>query len=249
MCKPLLAFAALGVGCGRRLNVTVFHKSGFPGWLDPRSRSQKNRLSKAFSGTYQYVDRRFIMTCAPISAITAYQIRPEAADDIPAIEALNAEAFGPGRFTLTAHRIRESSKHGALVALTAWHGAELAGSVHLTPITIGDKRGALLLGPLAVAQKFRKNGCGAQLMRAGLSEGARFGYGVVVLIGDLPYYQREGFEMIPTGQILLPGPVDPNRLLAKELYAGALARFTGMVAADNEPPFELCAATPQCAAR
>lgn len=182
------------------------------------------------------------MTCASISTITAYQIRPEAADDIPVVEALNAETFGPGRFTRTAHRIRENSTCGALIALTAWYGTELAGSVHLTPITIGDKRGALLLGPLAVAKIFRKNGCGAQLIRAGLSEAARLGYGVVVLIGDLPYYQREGFEMIPTGQILLPGPVDPNRLLAKELYPGALARFSGLVAADNEPPFQLCGA-------
>jgi predicted N-acetyltransferase YhbS len=187
------------------------------------------------------------MTCSLISKISAYQIRPEAADDVPAIEALNAEAFGPGRFTRTAHRIRESSTRGALIALTAWHGAELAGSISLTPITIGPKRGALLLGPLAVAPNFRKNGCGAQLIRAGTSEAARRGFGLVVLIGDLPYYQREGFEMIPAGQILLPGPVDPNRLLAKELYPGSLTRFSGLVAADNEPPFELHADALQCA--
>jgi predicted N-acetyltransferase YhbS len=105
----------------------------------------------------------------------------------------------------------------------------------------------LLLGPLAVAPNFRKNGCGAQLIRAGTSEAARRGFGLVVLIGDLPYYQREGFEMIPAGQILLPGPVDPNRLLAKELYPGSLTRFSGLVAADNEPPFELHADALQCA--
>ncbi|MEJ2116545.1 MAG: N-acetyltransferase [Alphaproteobacteria bacterium] len=189
------------------------------------------------------------MTCISTSAISAYQIRPEAAGDTPAVEALNAEAFGPGRFTRTAHRIRESSMHGPLIALTAWHGTALAGSVHFTSIAIGGKRGALLLGPLAVAPNFRKNGCGAQLIRAGVSEAERHGFRLVVLVGDLPYYQREGFEMIPTGQILLPGPVDPNRLLAKELYPGALARFSGMVAADNEPPFQLCGAVGQCAAQ
>ncbi|MEJ2123618.1 MAG: N-acetyltransferase [Alphaproteobacteria bacterium] len=186
------------------------------------------------------------MTCISTSAISAYQIRPEAAGDAPAVEALNAEAFGPGRFTRTAHRIRESSMHGPLIALTAWHGTELAGSVHFTSIAIGGKRGALLLGPLAVAPNFRKNGCGAQLIRAGVSEAERHGFRLVVLVGDLPYYQREGFQMIPAGQILLPGPVDPERLLAKELHQGALADFSGLVTADNEPQFEIYANTSAC---
>jgi predicted N-acetyltransferase YhbS len=189
------------------------------------------------------------MTCASISKITAFQILPETADDAQAVQALNASAFGPGRFTRTAHRIREGSRHGPLISLSAWHGAELAGSVHFTPITVGREQGALLLGPLAVAPEFRKNGCGTQLIRTGLSKAERYGFGLVVLVGDLPYYQREGFEMIPAGQIRLPGPVDPNRLLAKELYPGALTRFSGLVAADNSPPFELCSAAPQCAVR
>jgi predicted N-acetyltransferase YhbS len=189
------------------------------------------------------------MTCASISTITAFQIRPEAAEDAHAVEVLNASAFGPGRFARTAHRIRESSTRGSLIALAAWHGVKLAGSVHFTAITIGAKRGALLLGPLAVAKEYRKNGCGAQLIRAGASEAARRGFGLVVLVGDLPYYQREGFEMIPAGQIRLPGPVDSNRLLAKELYPAALTYFSGMVAADNEPPFELRADVLQCAAQ
>ena len=54
---------------------------------------------------------------------------------------------------------------------------------------------------------------------------------LVVLVGDPPYYERFGFRRVPPGQILLPGPADPARILAAELSPGALARFHGVVAA------------------
>ena len=47
----------------------------------------------------------------------------------------------------------------------------------------------------------------------------------------MPYYGRFGFKPVPPGQITLPGPVDPARLLALELVPGALAATTGMVRA------------------
>ena len=48
-----------------------------------------------------------------------------------------------------------------------------------------------------------------------------------MLVGDEPYYARLGFRRIPRGQITLPGPVDPERLLAVELAPGALAGYCG----------------------
>jgi predicted N-acetyltransferase YhbS len=56
---------------------------------------------------------------------------------------------------------------------------------------------------------------------------------LVLLVGDEPYYGRLGFRRIPWGQITIPGPVDPNRLLAAELRPGMLAAYAGMVAADR----------------
>jgi len=50
-------------------------------------------------------------------------------------------------------------------------------------------------------------------------------------VGDMPYYGRFGFVPIPPGQITLPGPVDPKRLLALELQPGALAGASGLVTA------------------
>ena len=56
---------------------------------------------------------------------------------------------------------------------------------------------------------------------------------LVVLVGDEPYYGRFGFSPITPGQIALPGPVDPRRLLAAELQPGVLAAFKGLVAAQR----------------
>jgi predicted N-acetyltransferase YhbS len=50
-------------------------------------------------------------------------------------------------------------------------------------------------------------------------------------VGDLPYYERFGFVNVPPGQIILPGPVNPRRLLARELVDGALSRYRGSVIA------------------
>jgi predicted N-acetyltransferase YhbS len=53
----------------------------------------------------------------------------------------------------------------------------------------------------------------------------------VLLVGDAPYYGPLGFEVIPTGQITLPGPVDPARLLAAELVPGVRDEFRGLAKA------------------
>jgi predicted N-acetyltransferase YhbS len=171
----------------------------------------------------------------------SFRFRQQAPDDLPAIDALHEESFGPGRFARTAHRIREAARVPPAIALTAWDGALLIGAIQFSAISIGGKRGAALLGPLAIAAAYKNKGCGLRLMQDGLAEAKGLGFELVVLIGDLPYYRRAGFGVIPPGRITLPGPADPARILAAELAPGALSRFSGMVAADNEPrPVACC---------
>lgn len=164
-----------------------------------------------------------------------FLIRPQAPDDCPAVEALHEAAFGPGRFARSAYRIREAATQPPLIALTASDEGQLIGAIQFAAITIGGKRGALLLGPLAIAPGYKNKGCGLRLMQDGLVDAARLGFELVVLVGDLPYYSRVGFQIMPRGQIWLPGPADPSRLLAVELRDGALARFSGILAPDNAP--------------
>jgi predicted N-acetyltransferase YhbS len=69
----------------------------------------------------------------------------------------------------------------------------------------------------------------AALVEAGLTRAKAEGFRLVLLVGDMPYYGRFGFEPVPPGQITLPGPVDPARVLALELVPGALQAATGQV--------------------
>ena len=153
---------------------------------------------------------------------------PENPRDDALVEALHAAAFGPGRFTRAAARIREQGPHAVDLSLAAWRGNALAGSVRLTPIAAGAG-GALLLGPLAVAAPFVGMGVGRALVRRAVERAAQAGETLVILIGDEPYYGPLGFARIPRGQAAMPLPVDPDRFLAHEIAPGALAAFAGMV--------------------
>jgi predicted N-acetyltransferase YhbS len=158
-------------------------------------------------------------------------ILPETTADAPAIDRLHERTFGPGRYARTAYRIREDAVHALNLSFTARIGTLLVGSVRLTPICIGDTR-ALLLGPLTVEPPFRERGIGLRLIERSLAEGKREGHRLVVLVGDEPYYGRVGFKRIPKGQVQMPGPVDPARLLVAELEEGAFAGVSGMIRPD-----------------
>ncbi|WP_420414122.1 GNAT family N-acetyltransferase [Roseibium sp.] len=148
---------------------------------------------------------------------TSWVIRLEDAADNTTIEDLQAEAFGPGRFARTAFRIRENVPHREDLAFVGMAGSQLAGSVRLSPITIGETD-ALLLGPLTVSPDFKNRGLGKALMRTALDAAKAAGDQFVLLVGDAPYYSPFGFEQVPFGNITLPGPVDPERLLIARLH-------------------------------
>ncbi len=153
-------------------------------------------------------------------------LEPETPDDAEPIQRLNDRVFGPGRYARTAYRIRERADSDPSLSFVARVGTLMVGANSMTPIMIGDFP-ALLLGPLIVEPVFRSQGIGEALVTRSLSEAKAAGWKLVVLVGDEPYYARMGFERVPPGHIVLPGPVDPARLLYHELEPGALAAAKG----------------------
>lgn len=166
-------------------------------------------------------------------AVPETAIRPERPADGQAVARLCARAFGPGRFARTAYRIREGAPPVDGLGFTAWRGDSLIGSVRFTAIAVADRPGCLLLGPLAIDPAHAGRGWGRKLIDRGLDAARARGDRLVLLVGDLSYYARCGFRQVPPGRILLPGPVDPARLLAAELVAGALDTVQGVVRAAD----------------
>ena len=160
-------------------------------------------------------------------------ILPETADDAEAVERLHERTFGPGRYARTAFRIREGRGHLLELSFTARIGTLLVGSLRLTPICIGETP-ALLLGPLTVEPPFRERGVGSALIKRALQDAGAKGHKLVVLVGDEPFYGKLGFKRIPKGQVKMPGPVDPARLLVAELSPGAFDGVKGLIRPDWE---------------
>src|SRR3569833_1706948 len=96
-----------------------------------------------------------------------FTILPEAAGDAHFIERLHERTFGPGRFVLSAYRIREHVDHLLELSFTARIGTLMVGSVRQLPICIGDTK-AMLLGPLTVEPPFRSRGIGRALLERAL---------------------------------------------------------------------------------
>lgn len=144
------------------------------------------------------------------------------------IDAINEEAFGPGRFVKAAYKIREAGPHERALSFVAMRLDIVVASVRLTRISAGEGSG-LLLGPLAVRPAFKSLGIGRRLVALALEAAAKAGYTAVLLVGDEPYYGPLGFKRVPNGQISMPRPVDPSRLLVHEVTPGAFARWSGMV--------------------
>jgi predicted N-acetyltransferase YhbS len=158
-------------------------------------------------------------------------ILPETPYDAPAIERLHERTFGSGRYAKTAYRLREQVAHRLDLSFTARIGTLLVGSVRLSPIRIGETK-ALLLGPLTVEPAFRERGVGQALIERALNAARAKRHRLVILVGDEPYYGKCGFKPIAPGRAIMPGPVDPARLLVAELSDGAFDGVSGPIRPD-----------------
>ena len=154
----------------------------------------------------------------------------EKPEDFEAVELLAEEAFGPGRFTRTAFRLREGVPHEPHLSFVTWQANKPIASVRLTKLWVGDEV-CLLLGPLVVSCDYKNKGYGAELMRTAVSAAREAGHSNIILVGDFPYYQRFGFQVVKPGSILFPGPVDPERLLVCPLHGDGQEQVSGIARA------------------
>jgi predicted N-acetyltransferase YhbS len=166
----------------------------------------------------------------------SFLISPTLPSDYDAIEHLLDLSFGTERRTKTSYRLREGSTAvEGLSQVVRDEALGIVGAISYWPLVVGAKgTKALLLGPLAVHPQRQNLGIGLLLMQSTLAMAKTAGHRLVLLVGDAPYYARVGFAQVPEGQVLMPGPVDPKRLLALELVEGALEGARGLVMAAHK---------------
>ena len=138
--------------------------------------------------------------------------------DAAAVDALVAQAFGPGRYAKTAERLREGSEPIAGLCFVVREAGLVTGTVRLWPVEAAGVRLAFL-GPIAVDASRRSDGLGAALVERACVAAKAAGWLGVLLVGDEPYFGRFGFKR---AKIALPGPVNPARVLLLELEPGAV---------------------------
>lgn len=149
--------------------------------------------------------------------ITFDQERPQ---DCAEIDALLDAAFGPERFKKPSHLLRkENPPLGRFSKIMRAEGHVVA-TVRFTPIHVIDplltrNSDALLLGPLAVHPMMQGAGLGSELMKYALAAVDQEGYDRIMLVGDVDYYGRFGFEPTLPRLVTMPGGRDASRLLVR----------------------------------
>ena len=165
-----------------------------------------------------------------------YQVFQETDEDWWEVENLYDTTFGPGRVSLSSYRLRDGVDRVRELCFLARDDENiLSGCIRYWPVRVG-KHAALLLGPVAVHPTRQGEGLGGILLAHSLDAARESGWERVVLVGDLPYYQRFGFEKLE--HIEMPPPTNPERVLGQELVKGAWDGIKGRVEGWIAPPHD-----------
>lgn len=147
-------------------------------------------------------------------------VRNSRRDDSATIESLYREAF-PHENLLPLVRDLLSDTAIAL-SLVGVINARIVGHAFFTKcIVIGNSANAALLGPLAVAPKWQRQGIGSAIVRIGLQQLENADVNWVYVLGDPAYHGRLGFQPERSVEPPFPLPVEWDRAW-QSLHLGEL---------------------------
>ena len=154
------------------------------------------------------------------------RVHQETEADAWEVEALYDHCFAPGREVLSSYRLRDGVPPVPELCLNIRdETGAIAAAIRHWPVRVRGHP-ALLLGPVAVHPTRQGEGLGALLIREAMTRAAPC-WERVMLVGDLPYYARFGFERLE--RVEMPPPTNPDRVLGLALRPCAWQGVTGIV--------------------
>jgi putative acetyltransferase len=156
-------------------------------------------------------------------------IRAEEQEDRAGVRAVNVSAFETALEANLVEALREDAK--PLVSLVADDDGAIVGHIMFSPVSLSGHPALHIMGlaPMAVFPDRQRKGIGSALVRAGLEQCKRLGFGAVVVLGHPAYYPRFGFSPSARFGIRSEYDVPEDVFMAVELQAGFLRGASGTI--------------------
>ena len=156
-------------------------------------------------------------------------IRHEQPEDTASIRHVNQTAFETGTEADLVDALRAQA--APIVSLVADEGRAIVGHILFSPVTLSSHPDLRIMGlaPMAVAPARQRQGIGSALVRRGLDECSRLGFGAVVVLGHAEYYPRFGFAAASRFGLVSEYDVADDVFMALELEEGVLRGKAGTI--------------------
>jgi putative acetyltransferase len=118
--------------------------------------------------------------------------RDEREGDAGAVRAVHVACFPTDAEARIVDALRAAGD--LTLSLVAEDGIGVVGHAAWSPVSAGEARDGVGLGPVAVLESHRRRGVAAELIERGLARSAELGFRFAVVLGDPKYYRRFGFE-------------------------------------------------------
>ena len=156
-------------------------------------------------------------------------IRAEEKKDCAAVRAVNVSAFETALEAKLVDALRAQAQ--PFISLVAEDKGVVVGHIMFSPVSLSGHPALQIMGlaPMAVSPDRQRAGIGSALVRAGLEQCARVGFGAVVVLGHPAYYPRFGFVPSTRFGIGCEYDVPEDVFMVVELQPGFLRGASGTI--------------------
>ena len=122
------------------------------------------------------------------------------------IEELLDCTFGNERKKRVSYRYRDGIPDIPTLRFVALRADKLIGTIRFWPILIKGKcfTDGVLLGPLGISPRYQGQGVGTALIKCGIKAASKEARNIIILVGELPYYERFGFQLACNYSVTMP---------------------------------------------